>query len=123
MRSYLAPALLWLATVGAVPLEQRDFPDLRAVLTAGRSSSWSPDTIISFPGTEEFENATARWTIAGAPTYAAAISPATEADVALAVRESHEEGVGFPYCPTRETHKPRIGQACDNLQHPLPGDG
>lgn len=86
MRSYLVPVLLWLGSALAVPLEQREFPDLRAVLTTGRRAPWSPDTIISFPGSEEFDNATARWTIAGAPTYAAAITPATEADVSQAVR-------------------------------------
>lgn len=90
MRSYLLPALLFLGSAFAAPVEvkERDFPDLRTVFASSRAA-WSPDTIISFYGSEEFENATSRWTIAGEPSFSAAITPATEADVVQAVSIPH----------------------------------
>lgn len=47
--------------------------------------SWSPQTQIHQPNTTDFFNATERWDVYAPPTYQAAISPATEADVAKAV--------------------------------------
>ena len=60
--------------------------DLRALLT-GPNTNWSSTTLISFPGDEEFTNATDRWTITDAPSFSAAITPATAEDVAAAVRD------------------------------------
>jgi len=73
-------AYLWVSAIYAAP-----FPDLRTVLTYP-ANKWSPGTVVSFTGTDEFKNATQRWTITGAPTFSAAISPANEKDVIAAVR-------------------------------------
>lgn len=61
--------------------------DIHAVLTDS-SNGWSADTKIQFPGEEGFAAATSRWAVYKPPTYAAAISPATEEDVVKAVRIS-----------------------------------
>lgn len=58
--------------------------DLRAILTDA-SNEWDYATIVSFPESEEFINATLRWDAYAPPTYSAAISPGTEDDVAKAV--------------------------------------
>jgi hypothetical protein len=70
--------LAWLcfAEVRAAPL------DIKGVLS---SAKWSLGTTLSFPMSEQFDNVTERWTIFDPPTYVAAVSPATEADVARAV--------------------------------------
>ncbi|KAI0430782.1 hypothetical protein F5Y09DRAFT_355762 [Xylaria sp. FL1042] len=47
---------------------------------------WSADTSILFPGSSEFEDATARWTIFSPPTYNAAIRPGSEADIARIIK-------------------------------------
>ncbi|GAP88452.1 putative FAD-binding domain-containing protein [Rosellinia necatrix] len=47
---------------------------------------WSANTSFSYPGSSEFEDATARWTLFGAPTYQAAIRPGSEADIARIVK-------------------------------------
>ena len=60
--------------------------DLRALLTSSKMH-FSNATMISFPGTDEFTNATDRWTVTDAPSFSAAISPATEDDVAATVRD------------------------------------
>lgn len=49
-------------------------------------NGWSADTKIRFPDDEEFAKVTTRWAAYKPPTYAAAISPATEEDVVKAVR-------------------------------------
>lgn len=59
--------------------------DLRNLLSQ-ESNSWANGTIISFPSTYTFNNATIRWSTFDAPTYYAAISPANEADVVNSVR-------------------------------------
>lgn len=59
--------------------------DLAPIL-AKRSGNWSTLTTLSFPGSASYTNATERWTTFSAPTYSAAISPATEEDVASVVR-------------------------------------
>ncbi|KAI0505864.1 hypothetical protein F5B22DRAFT_660898 [Xylaria bambusicola] len=47
---------------------------------------WSANTTISFPGSPNFDDATARWTIFSPPTYNAAIRPGSEADIARVVK-------------------------------------
>lgn len=59
--------------------------DLKALLTDS-DIKWASDTVISFPDTPEFEDATVRWNSYNAPTYAGAISPADEEDVVKVVR-------------------------------------
>ena len=72
---------LWTSLAFAAPTV-----DLKSLLTA-KSNNWAKGTTISFPDSATFENATLRWTTFDEPTYKAAISPATEADVAKSVRD------------------------------------
>lgn len=60
--------------------------DLRKLLTE-RSNSWANGTVVSFPDSSTFNDATRRWTTHEAPTYFAAVSPGKEADVAKTVRD------------------------------------
>ena len=46
---------------------------------------WHADTTIEFPNTTAFANVTERWDSFDPPTYAIAVSPASEEDVATAV--------------------------------------
>ncbi|KAI0886282.1 uncharacterized protein GGS22DRAFT_199566 [Annulohypoxylon maeteangense] len=46
----------------------------------------SPGTVISFPNSSAFHDATERWTVYKPPSYSAAISPTTEEDVVNAVK-------------------------------------
>ncbi|RYC63463.1 hypothetical protein CHU98_g2747 [Xylaria longipes] len=59
---------------------------------------WSPDTVISYPDSSAFWEATERWDIYAPPSYKIAISPATEADVKLA-RQQH-----LPFLATGGRH-------------------
>jgi hypothetical protein len=54
--------------------------DLKSLLS-DPARAWSNQTTYSFPGSAAFVDATERWTIFDPPTYHAAISPGTEADV------------------------------------------
>ncbi|KAJ3574146.1 hypothetical protein NPX13_g4463 [Xylaria arbuscula] len=47
---------------------------------------WSTNTTILFPGSSDFEDATARWTVFSPPTYSAAIRPGSEADISRIVK-------------------------------------
>ncbi|CAH0054697.1 unnamed protein product, partial [Clonostachys solani] len=58
-------------------------------------NAWHRDTVLSFPGSPAFNNATLRWTPSANPTYFAAISPANEADVAKAVKLASNAGIPF----------------------------
>lgn len=53
--------------------------------------TFSPDTTIYLPSSPEFFNVTERWTTFDAPTFSAAISPATEEDVVKIVRRQDIE--------------------------------
>ncbi len=80
---------------GAVPSQA---PGLTLASLLGNSSDhWSSQTVVSFPGSSAFYNSTERWDIYAPPSYAAAVAPATEADVVEAVahvspRREHEFG-------------------------------
>jgi hypothetical protein len=52
------------------------------------SNDWSTQTTIDFPNSTAFVNATERWNSFDPPTYSVAITPATDVDVAKAVRSS-----------------------------------
>lgn len=58
--------------------------DLKGLLT-DPARHWAANTTVSFPGDTTFANATERWSIFNAPTYSAAVSPGTEADVSKVV--------------------------------------
>lgn len=74
---------LWGLSVHAAPYQT---VDLRSVLSQ-QSNSWAAGTVISFPGSPAFNNATGRWSTFDAPTYLAAVSPANEVDLAKIVRD------------------------------------
>ncbi|KAL4925107.1 FAD-binding oxidoreductase [Aspergillus undulatus] len=59
------------------------------------SQTWSPDTVLSFPSSAEFEDATARWNIRRAPSYAAALSVGAEEDVITAVKAATIHNISF----------------------------
>ncbi|KAG8168419.1 hypothetical protein KVR01_001168 [Diaporthe batatas] len=68
--------------------------DIKKVFTSG-GNGWSPDTKISFPDDDDFAQVTTRWATYKPPTYAAAISPATEEDVVKAIKLATEHGISF----------------------------
>ncbi|KAH7312657.1 hypothetical protein B0I35DRAFT_356287 [Stachybotrys elegans] len=70
------------------------FVDLRGVLTSA-DNQWSAETTISFPDEDHFAAVTERWSPYKGPTFSAAISPATEADVVQAVKLSREHKIEF----------------------------
>lgn len=85
-------ALVGLCGLAAVDAAPRQPVDLRSLLRQN-GTRWSNGTTISFPGSQVFVNATERWSTYEPPTYFAAISPATEGDVAKAVRDfQHDSG-------------------------------
>lgn len=99
----ISAALAWLyissVPVNAFPAIEvpNDTPrsvDIKSVLTSP-SNKWAANTIISFPGSAQFANTTERWTLFDAPTYAAAISPGTEADLVKAVKLVRQHNIPF----------------------------
>jgi FAD/FMN-containing dehydrogenase len=69
--------------------------DLRPMLL-NDNVQWGAGTEVSFPDDGEvFVNATLRWSSYSSPSYIAAVSPATEEDVAQAVRIARENNVNF----------------------------
>lgn len=82
----------------AAPSKIAPHIDIRSLLTSPRNN-WSANTTISFPTSPQFENATERWTLFDAPTYSAAVSPGSEADLVTAVCQ-----------PTREERFVYIGK-------------
>lgn len=74
---------LWAFSVDAAPNQPTD---LKLLLIA-KSNQWAQGTVLSFPSSSTFVNATERWSTFDPPTYSAAISPATEADVVKIVRD------------------------------------
>ncbi|KAH7302935.1 hypothetical protein B0I35DRAFT_365798 [Stachybotrys elegans] len=90
--------MLWLAPIlvdAGVTVQPRR-ADLRAVLT-DPYLNLDPGTIISFPDSnpDEYFKATERWSIYQAPTYSAAVTPATEEDVATIIRLSRQHNFNF----------------------------
>ncbi|KFA47134.1 hypothetical protein S40293_10205 [Stachybotrys chartarum IBT 40293] len=70
-------------------------PDLRAILLDS-DLNWSEGTTITFPEDgADFAAVTGRWSIYSSPTFAAAVSPATEEDVMLAVRLARRHNINF----------------------------
>lgn len=77
----------------AAGLQERE-TDIQAALSR-HNVTWSANTILSYPGSDEFYNSTERWSIAYEPTYFGAISPATEQDVAQAVKIAVQNNITF----------------------------
>ncbi|KAL4960818.1 FAD-binding oxidoreductase [Aspergillus stella-maris] len=76
---------------------------------------WSPDTILSFPGSTEFPNATYRWNNRNAPTYAAAISVGSEEDVIRAVKLATAHNISFLATGGRHGFGATLGRLQDGL--------
>ncbi|RYP18019.1 hypothetical protein DL767_009911 [Monosporascus sp. MG133] len=102
---------IWLRlTVAYAAIARR--ADLKALLTSTR---WSAKTIISFPGSESFTNATERWTVFDPPTYSAAISPSTEADLVKAVQLATSNGIPFLATGGRHGYTTTLGDLNEGL--------
>ena len=78
---------LWQLPVDAIPSPSFDITSL----LSQKSNNWAEGTVISFPNSPTFVNSTTRWNTYDEPTYLAAVSPATEADVAKVVRDRRLE--------------------------------
>ncbi|KAI1448849.1 hypothetical protein F5Y02DRAFT_414852 [Annulohypoxylon stygium] len=76
---------LLLASLGLCYISPSNAQDLETILT-DPSNNWASTTVVSFPGSQEFINATLRWEVYAPPSYSAAISPGTEADVVKSVK-------------------------------------
>lgn len=80
---------LLLASLGLCYISPSNAQDLETILT-DPSNNWASTTVVSFPGSQEFINATLRWEVYAPPSYSAAISPGTEADVVKSVYMSQK---------------------------------
>ena len=90
----LIPAIVALFGLWCLGVSTVLFPpgDIRTLLSQ-KANGWDNRTIISFPQSSTFINSTERWSTYDPPTYLAAVSPATEADVAKVVRDSKFENI------------------------------
>ncbi|KAI0862311.1 hypothetical protein F4860DRAFT_472916 [Xylaria cubensis] len=86
--------------------------DIRSLFT---NAKWSSATAIEFPGSTAFVNATERWDIFDEPTYAAAISPATEADVVQAVKIATSNRIPFLATGGRHGYTTTLGNLKNGL--------
>ena len=84
---------LWVPLIYAAPSQP---VDLKSLLSQ-RSNNWAKSTVVSFPDSSTFENATERWSTYDAPTYHAAVSPKTEEDVAKIVRHENSRTEGSQF--------------------------
>ncbi|TVY83918.1 FAD-linked oxidoreductase azaL [Lachnellula suecica] len=69
--------------------------DRRDIYTTFSSAQWSANTTISQPSSRNFTASTERWSVFDPPTFSVAISPATERDVAQAVRLAINNSISF----------------------------
>ncbi|KAI0849726.1 hypothetical protein F5Y00DRAFT_268817 [Daldinia vernicosa] len=82
---------IWL---GTFQLSNCNTQDLRVILTDPKNE-WAPTTAVSFPDSQAFTNATLRWDIYAPPTYVAAISPGTAADVVKSVKLARSHNISI----------------------------
>ncbi|KAI1430764.1 Glucooligosaccharide oxidase [Xylaria sp. CBS 124048] len=94
--------LLLTTSVQADAQTSNNSSNANKIRAALQSHQWSAQTVIAFPGTEQFTNATERWEVTFQPSYAASISPATEEDVAAAVKIAVRHKINF--LPTGGRH-------------------
>ncbi|KAF2644246.1 FAD-binding domain-containing protein [Massarina eburnea CBS 473.64] len=85
----------WGNPIYAIAVDIRAAPDLRAILTNTANNKWSKETVLLFPSTPGFEEATERWTVFRPPTYSAAIQPGTVADIQNVVKLAKKYQVPF----------------------------
>ncbi|KAL9622084.1 MAG: hypothetical protein Q9160_003583 [Pyrenula sp. 1 TL-2023] len=114
MRSFTSLACLWLlgpSVSYAGVLRPREGPpsaDLRAVFT-GSDAKWSSGTVVSFANSSEFVDATIRRELFAAPSFAAAVTPDNEDDVAQAVKLAVQNNI--PFIATGGRHGSGLGYA------------
>ncbi|KAG8158429.1 hypothetical protein KVR01_011551 [Diaporthe batatas] len=89
-------------------------PELRHILL-DKSNHWCNGTAIQFPGEESFHKLTERWNTFEAPTYSAAISPATEADVAKTVLLATKNQIPFLATGGRHGYTTSLGRLQNGL--------
>ena len=100
MRSFTSLAWLWLLyPVSSYAHHWKRHgnltsPDLRAILS-GHNVHWSASTVVAFPNSTEFTNATERRDSWEAPGWAASVSPDNEKDVATAVKLAVQHNIPF----------------------------
>ncbi|KAJ5150455.1 uncharacterized protein N7500_010644 [Penicillium coprophilum] len=99
---------LWLHAVAAAP-----HPVYSAFTNS--TNTWDARTTITFPNTSAFVEATERWNNANGPGYSVAITPATEKDVARAVRIARS--IDFPFLATGGRHSTSV--TVEDLQNGL----
>ncbi|ORY71071.1 uncharacterized protein BCR38DRAFT_415855 [Pseudomassariella vexata] len=115
MRSFTS--LTWLGLLGfpasayAAPfLESRgEAVDIQSIFSSS-NTSWASGTTLSFPNSQQFELATERWSTTQAPSYVAAISPANEKDVALAVKLATRFNISFLATGKRHGYTTTLGK-------------
>ncbi|ROW13666.1 hypothetical protein VPNG_04638 [Cytospora leucostoma] len=88
--------------------------DIKTIFTDS-GNGWSADTKIRFPDDEEFAKVTTRWAAYKPPTYAAAISPATEEDVVKAVKLATKHGIHFLATAGRHGYSTVFGKLQNGL--------
>lgn len=70
--------------------------NLNAIFGQHRNGNhWDPKTVLVLPDDSSFANITERWTVFGAPSFAGAIRPATEADLVKIVRLARQHHIPF----------------------------
>ncbi|KFA60346.1 hypothetical protein S40285_06036 [Stachybotrys chlorohalonatus IBT 40285] len=117
IQSTLLPLALLASQVAAQSLGSPGLHDLKTILL-NSELSWSPEALVTFPDDEEdsaFINATERWSIMGAPTYLAAVTPANEEDVVLAVKLAREYNIQFMATGGRHGYVPTHGKLQQGL--------
>ncbi|KAL4913598.1 hypothetical protein BDW62DRAFT_220572 [Aspergillus aurantiobrunneus] len=77
--------------------------------------TWSSNTVLSIPGSTQFSNATSRWNVYRAPTYAAALSIGSEDDLVTAVKLATANNIPFLATGGRNGY----GSTLANLQQGL----
>ncbi|KAI0894256.1 FAD-binding domain-containing protein [Annulohypoxylon nitens] len=82
---------------------------------ACRDANWPPGTTILYSPSDAFTNATVRWNAYGGPSYCAAVSPATEEEVASIVKAANATKI--PFLATGGRH--HYGTTLKKLQNGL----
>ncbi|KAI1873002.1 uncharacterized protein JN550_003876 [Neoarthrinium moseri] len=107
------PALLAGLALPGVYAAALSRSDIQTVFSGAQWSS--AGTIVSFPGSDSFTNATERWSVFHQPTYAASVSPATEADVAKAVTLATSHRIPFLATGGRHGYTTTLGELHNGL--------
>ncbi|KAI3331320.1 FAD-binding domain-containing protein [Ustulina deusta] len=85
------------------------------VATVFRNNVWSAQTTFHVRGEPGFANVTERWTVVGAPTYSAVISPGTEKDLMKSVRLATRNNIQFLVTGGRHSVSTTLAQLHDGL--------